>query len=488
MKKIMLLILVVLNSGLAFADEPEKDIVPFFSYATFYSPEQGPYIETYLTILGHSLYFQPENEGQWSATIESTILIKKGGEIIDFKKVNLKSPLVQDTTKINFSLVDVQRFAVPTGMYEIEVKLVDINSPFDPMYFLDSVSVDFNSEDVSVSGLQLIERYKKSEETNIRTKGGYELYSLPLNFFPKSVNELIFYFETYNTNTILGQDEQFLIKAYIEQFETRIIAADMVTFKRDKSRPVVGFMHAFDISKLASGNYFLVVEVRDKSNELMAQNKLFFQRSNPAADNVELYTEMAYKSSFVTAYTNKDTLADYIKSLRPISTENEKAFIDQHMKMADIDRMQQFLYAFWATRSQTPQDAWLAYALEVKKVNNSFGTSIRKGYETDRGRVYLQYGSPNTIATQANEPSTYPYEIWHYYQLDNQRNRKFVFYNRDLVTNDYELLHSDAMGEVQDYQWQVKLNQRNYATNDPDIQKSDWGWGSKVDDFWNNPR
>jgi hypothetical protein len=100
----------------------------------------------------------------------------------------------------------------------------------------------------------------------------------------------------------------------------------------------------------------------------------------------------------------------------------------------------------------------------------------------------LQYGPPNTITSQPHEPSTYPYEIWHYYQLHNQRNRRFVFYNRDLATNDYELLHSDAFGEPQDYQWQLKLNQRNFATNDPDLQRTEWGWGNRVDDYWRNPR
>jgi hypothetical protein len=70
----------------------------------------------------------------------------------------------------------------------------------------------------------------------------------------------------------------------------------------------------------------------------------------------------------------------------------------------------------------------------------------------------------------------------------NQSNRKFVFYNPDLVTNDFELLHSDVTGEYSDYNWKVKLMDRNYQTNDLDEQDPDFGWGSNVNDFFTAPR
>ena len=50
-----------------------------------------------------------------------------------------------------------------------------------------------------------------------------------------------------------------------------------------------------------------------------------------------------------------------------------------------------------------------------------------------------------------------PYQIWQYYVLKNQRNRKFVFYSPHLSTAEYELLHSDAVGEHYNSNWQSKL-------------------------------
>ena len=150
--------------------------------------------------------------------------------------------------------------------------------------------------------------------------------------------------------------------------------------------------------------------------------------------------------------------------------------------------MQQYFYSFWLKRNSVdPEKSWMEFKHEVSKVNKAYGTLIKKGYETDRGRVYLEYGEPNTITESASDPSAYPYEIWQYYSLHNQKNRKFVFYQPDLVTNDYELLHSDAIGELSDPSWEMKLNKRNTPTYNINQTKSYDYFGGKADDYYKNP-
>ena len=110
--------------------------------------------------------------------------------------------------------------------------------------------------------------------------------------------------------------------------------------------------------------------------------------------------------------------------------------------------MQQFFYDFWQRRNpENPYMGWMTYKSEVDKVNAKYSSFKKKGYDTDQGRIYLQYGPPNAISPNYNEPNTYPYEIWQYYKIKNQTNRKFVFYSLEFTSKSFVLLHSDAIGE-----------------------------------------
>jgi hypothetical protein len=87
------------------------------------------------------------------------------------------------------------------------------------------------------------------------------------------------------------------------------------------------------------------------------------------------------------------------------------------------------------------------------------------------------------------EPSAYPYEIWHYYKLGTQTNRKFVFYNPDLVTNDFLLLHSDAQGELSNARWQMVVYKRDtQSINFDDEKKPGDYFGNQVNENFTNPK
>ena len=135
----------------------------------------------------------------------------------------------------------------------------------------------------------------------------------------------------------------------------------------------------------------------------------------------------------------------------------------------DEELMKQYLYNFWLTRNNTnPEKEWKEYKERVDITQDLYSTSIKRGYETDRGRVYLKYGKPNTISEMKNEPSSYPYEIWHYYGTENRSNVKFIFYNPDIISNDYPLLHSTMQGEIYNTQWRVDLHKRTNPIRDID--------------------
>ncbi|MBT4969645.1 MAG: hypothetical protein HOM80_11615, partial [Bacteroidetes bacterium] len=61
-----------------------------------------------------------------------------------------------------------------------------------------------------------------------------------------------------------------------------------------------------------------------------------------------------------------------------------------------------------------------------------------------------------------NAMLSYPYQIWHYYRLnDFQQNKKFIFFNRTGTMDEYELIHSDASGEVKNNDWKNTISRYN---------------------------
>jgi GWxTD domain-containing protein len=486
-KTIFLLLIAVLFIPI---QSQAKKLQAFMSYSTFNSPTDGPYIETYLTVVGRSVVFVKNANGKFQGTIEVTLIFSQGDAVKQFKKINLLSPEVDDTASVNFSFIDQQRFLLPNGEYTADIQIRDLNDQATPFKASETIDINYPSETISVSGIELIESYTKSENPGILTKSGYDLVPYIMNFFPGNVDKLTFYSEIYNTNKVFGTDEKYLLSTFIETYETAKLYGEMLKIKKETAKPVNVLFGEFDISTLPSGNYNIVIEVRDKNNQVVALNKMFFQRDKPGleAPTVDL-SNVSIENTFVNRMTNVDTLADDIRSLYPISSESERQYVRTLIKRRELKSMQQYFYSFWVTRSSTnPEGAWLLYAQEVDKVNAAYSTKIRRGYETDRGRVYLQYGPPNSMVQSLGEPSAYPYEIWHYYNIGNQKNKKFVFCNTDLVTNDYSLIHSDAIGEIYDYKWKQRIYSRNTATNDIDADGVEDHWGEKSDDYFDNPR
>jgi GWxTD domain-containing protein len=482
--------LLILGMFLLFGNDLQsKNLWAFLSYSTFNSPE-GPYIETYLAIAANSVKFVQKENGKYQATVNVLMTFKQSNEIKAFKKYELTSNEISDTLQVDFNFVDQQRIAIPNGTYEFEIQLADKNKAVKAMPYTQTLTIDFPADKPSISGIELVKSHTKSESTSLLTKSGYDLVPYTYTFFPENESKITFYCELYNLEKILGQDQKFLLSYFIESFESNLRLNDYSRARKETARPVNVLLSEIAIENLASGNYNLVVEARNQQNEVIASKKIFFQRINPKAVismNDIKATETV--NTFVEKLTNLDSIREYINSTYPVATGIEKAFIRESAKIADLRTMQQFLYSFWIQRDPVnTKQSFKNYNEMVYKVQVNFGTPIKKGYQTDRGRVYLEYGPPNTRSTQYSEPSNYPYEIWQYYTMsNNQRNRKFVFYSPDMVTSDFQLLHSDAKGEINNPRWKIDLRNRIYTTLDIQETQVINAWGDMQTDYWELP-
>jgi GWxTD domain-containing protein len=238
-----------------------------------------------------------------------------------------------------------------------------------------------------------------------------------------------------------------------------------------------------------------VLSVRDKENKEIATKSIYFQRSNPGVKyNSNILQNVVIANSFVAQLNQADTLKEFVRMCFPISSVNERLFIANNLSSSNLTTMQQFFLEFWMQRNQAdPEGAWFKYYYLVLGVNQEFGSTNKKGYETDRGRVYLQYGSPNQRIIEPSSGAK-PYEIWQYYQYGKQTDLKFVFFTPDRSINDYQLAHSTAIGEVKNVNWQYELGGTGHKPKDTDNQlynkkayESD-SFGDRSGENYNIPR
>ena len=104
----LLLITVLLSQASTLRGSDDKHLSAIFSYATFYHPETGSYVETYLSFDAWNLYFVPKGSS-YQAVVEVLITVSQGDSIEWVKKYDLASPTISSPQADHFNFLDVQR-------------------------------------------------------------------------------------------------------------------------------------------------------------------------------------------------------------------------------------------------------------------------------------------------------------------------------------------------------------------------------------------
>ena len=466
-------------------------LMPLFSHAEkikvtldfrhFYNPEQGNYLETMMHFGGYSMKYKENASGVLQGKLNITQVFRIGDSVVAFKKYEVLTPEVEDSVYSDF--YDIQRFQLAPGDYTYDITIEDVYAKkakektiehTQPLEILDY------SNKVVISRPEYIEQLMPTETPNMFSKSGVDIIPYISDYFPAALTNMAYYSELY----FHSDTNAYVLKQSIQTTKGEEVFGNLFTQKRIKAQPVVPIVNKFDISELPSGDFFLVIEVVDRENKTVVKKKEFFQRTNPfLAIDPEDLNHIEVAQNFKTI----DSVFYYLESLIPITGKAEQKNIITLLREADSSKARTYIYQFW--RKTTPTDAWfgyLNYKKQVQKAENLFGTNIRKGFQSDRGRVFLQYGDPDSRFERENEPNSYPYEIWHYYKIGDQSNRKFVFYNPSLVNGYYDLLHSNMRGELQNANWASDLRNRNTSPSQRQNGEQQDTFGGDAEDWFYN--
>jgi GWxTD domain-containing protein len=483
-------LIVILLCGFGTCFSSFSQIDAFFD-TKYFNTEDQPYVDVMLEFYAPSLKYAINEKGEGSCKIEITQILKKQDSIVQFDKYILTNGN-QDTSLIYENVIDLKRYSIDNKVaYEMEISILDLNdTAAEAQSLIQSVQANFSNLQAEFSSIQLVESYAPTKTPNLLSKSGNDIVPLVNDYFSPDFNKIAFYYEAYHTIEQFGEGGKFILTHYIENTKTGEIAGNYSKLKRQTAQKVIPMLQVFEISSLPTGSYNIVAEIRNKENEVIVAERTPFSRVSISVNTDPTFLrDVNYKNSFVELIP-ADSLDEFIYCLNPIVGQFEGNLINKRLPIYSDSLKRQFIYSFWYNQdNQNPELAWNNYYKEVMIADKLFSTKVKRGYETERGRVYLKYGKPNSVEDRPNEPSSYPYQIWHYYKIGQWNNKRFIFYQPDLVTNDYELLHSDLTGELQNKRWQSTLNKRNSpGGNLDDENEGNFNhYGSRENVLFNNP-
>ncbi|MBM3161323.1 MAG: GWxTD domain-containing protein [Bacteroidetes bacterium] len=457
-------ILFIVFATTAFCFGQEKKIKAYLDSKQFYAPGEGNYIEFYLQFVGATAKYVTDSSGH-KAKLALAYEIKKGETVVKQDAYVLESPVAKDSIQEDF--FDLKRFSLDPGEYTLVLDVVDLNRDKSAIHASQTFTIEDRSKSVSISDLEIAELAYASDKGSVFEKSG--LYILPLisTFFPSELNKIPYYLEVYNANQ--SNDTSIALVQKIINASSGLEMENYTFAEILRANQVIPYFKTIDITNLKTGSYILEISILDRNMNRLCISDYAFERSNDRFEefNIETVTlDPAFQESIVT-----DSVQFYLACLIPIAKPAESKNIIQTLKLKNEEKSRKHIQAFWiqvsADRGGKAYDEWLKYKEQVKMVERLYSTNFQDGFETDRGRVYLKYGAPSTVITKEVSASEYPYEIWTYDKVGIYSNRRFLFYNPDLVNNAYRLLHSDMLGERKTPGWAQVLSSRN--TNQGDV-------------------
>ncbi|SDK27889.1 GWxTD domain-containing protein [Catalinimonas alkaloidigena] len=430
-------------------------------------------IELWLGVEGSSLQYNPvapPDQG-WQGAVHYTWMIRREDSVFFAEKVRLVSPVFPTVTGTTQWLSGRQRVALPYGTYTLEVETRDENRPdAPPLHTNIPLEVSFPEAQPAFSDLQLLEDYRPATSETPHARHGWLLQPYPGNFFPPTQQQLRFFTEFYNSAAHLGDGAPYVLNYQLLTAETRQPLAAYGGFSRRQATANDVLLAQLDIQTLPSGNYIVQVMARNAAGEILATQEKFFQRSNPSAMVAQVSTAnglLDLHGTFAEHLTD-DHLTWVLPALQPLATADEVETLRTVAEQGTLAQKRDYLYRFWHERHPfSAQEAYHDYVERLQIAEKLYTSPNLRAYQTDRGRVYLQYGKPNFIENELTyrqrnaiaNSSMIPFEVWHYPHVIpyNQTNRTFVFVQENRANNNYRLVHSDAIGENRNDEWYLMV-------------------------------
>ena len=427
-------------------------------------------MHTVFAIDGSSLIASPQEDGTYIGAVRIELLFTQEDSVVFGDAFEMYSPAVADSSALQMTFLHQNRYLLEDGQYVILMRVNDLANKGAVQEIQTQIDIRTDREKIILSDpLLFVAEDPKKQPDPLLPSGDY--------FLAQNIKSLHFKCEAYNLES--SGEGSFLLRYYLSNKKAEVLSK-YGSFTRLSAAPDLKLNGGLNISDLPRGLYYLNLDLLSRKGDTLDSHKiLFYRQSDIESEDYAEQAQLLDGTDWLPPLSEKDSLRSLVDMLHPIANALERRQIDQLLENGSDLQRRRFIAGFWSQRYGTQAaDRLNSYLSAVRSVNARFDARTAPGYKTDRGRVELQYGRPDLIEDRKYEPSTYPYEIWQYNRLrsestQNQVNKVFIFANLSSAGDQYELIHSNAFGEVFNPRWSLVLNKRILPGMDIDETGSD---------------
>lgn len=280
------------------------------------------------------------------------------------------------------------------------------------------------------------------------------------------------YLEVYNADQI--PTSEYHISYRLADSSRTVFYETQVTRPRAAGKTSVE-LNSLPLDSLPSGQYYVIVKVyngftRSATDSAMVYRSFVVRnpdfdeylaaRRAAAAPTAASYQADAVIDPIYAGMREEELSVEYAK-VKYIASELERKIWED---LTGADARGRFLTHFWMVRDPSPgtveNEERTAYFKRMEEAKNLYSAPMApNGWDSDRGRILLQYGKPDGIERYFQEFNKKPYEIWLY----TQRSYQFVFVDRT-QTGTFNLVHATAPGEIRNDNWEQVATLSNSST------------------------
>ncbi len=423
-------------------------------YSVFQMNDSLAYVEFYVSFFQNNLQYEYKND-TLQASFKNVLSLKHNGT--EFKKIthNFRNT-VKDSMGISKydQFYDIFAITLPFRHFNTTLSVVDNISGYSGEYVLD-VNIPGATSDFTLSDLQLSCGIQKTNKPGKFVKNNIEVIPFPRKTFDLLQPMLYFYIELNNLSFDDSQQNTYLFNYFVTNE-----AGDTLKTGKQKTKNIAGKVQveigAFNALSLPAGFYHINAHAKDNLTGVNSNTRKRFYVHKPTKKKKQVQQLSEIEPIF--NVMSIEELKMEFDGAQYFASKQEKDIFEQ---LTDAKSMRTFITSFW--RNQDKANKMVSgfsreRFLKLRELSDSkYGSSMFKGYKTDRGRVLLVYGEPNEIERFPNTTDTDPYVIWKYYELAG--GNEFIFVDRNGFGR-YELIHSTYYKELQDHDWFNRISNR----------------------------